>query len=140
MVPVNWAFSRANNFSENHPQFGARASHAPVRKTSKNIGFKGCQFIILPRTRTCLGPAMVKGKGCAYLYQTPHHEHICMGKCQYSSTHSYVYFQLKHCSLLRLIVPSGLDVQNLRHQASPRVSPRESTQRRKVELWARNVR
>jgi hypothetical protein len=29
---------------------------------------------------------------------------------------------------------------NFRHQASPRVSPRESTQRRKAELWARNVR
>jgi hypothetical protein len=29
---------------------------------------------------------------------------------------------------------------NFRHQASPRVSPRESTQRRKEELWARNVR
>ena len=29
---------------------------------------------------------------------------------------------------------------NFRHQASPRVSPRESTQRRNVELWARNVR
>jgi hypothetical protein len=29
---------------------------------------------------------------------------------------------------------------NFRHQASPRVSPRKSTQRRKVELWARNVR
>ena len=29
---------------------------------------------------------------------------------------------------------------NFRHQASPRVSPREGTQRRKVELWARNVR
>ena len=29
---------------------------------------------------------------------------------------------------------------NVRHQAPPRVSPRESTQRRKVELWARNVR
>jgi len=29
---------------------------------------------------------------------------------------------------------------NFRHQASPRVSPRESTQRRKVDLWARNVR
>ena len=29
---------------------------------------------------------------------------------------------------------------NFRHQASPRVSPRESTQRQKVELWARNVR
>jgi len=27
-----------------------------------------------------------------------------------------------------------------RYQASPRVSPPESTQRRKVELWARNVR
>ena len=29
---------------------------------------------------------------------------------------------------------------NFCHQVSPRVSPRESTQRRKVELWARNVR
>jgi hypothetical protein len=29
---------------------------------------------------------------------------------------------------------------NFRHQASPRVSPHESTQRRKVELWTRNVR
>jgi len=29
---------------------------------------------------------------------------------------------------------------NFRHQASPRESPRESTQGRKVELWARNVR
>ena len=29
---------------------------------------------------------------------------------------------------------------NFRHQASQRVSLRESTQRRKVELWARNVR
>ena len=29
---------------------------------------------------------------------------------------------------------------NFRHQASPRVLPRESTQRRKVKLWARNVR
>jgi len=30
-------------------------------------------------------------------------------------------------------------ISNFRHQASPRVSPRESTQRRKVELWARKV-
>jgi len=29
---------------------------------------------------------------------------------------------------------------NFSHQASPRVSPHESTQRRKVELWATNVR
>ena len=29
---------------------------------------------------------------------------------------------------------------NFRHQASSRASPRESTQRQKVELWARNVR
>ena len=29
---------------------------------------------------------------------------------------------------------------NFRHQVSPRVSPRESIQRRKVELWARNFR
>ena len=29
---------------------------------------------------------------------------------------------------------------NFRHQASPSLSPCESTQRRKVKLWARNVR
>jgi hypothetical protein len=29
---------------------------------------------------------------------------------------------------------------NFRHQTSPRLSPRESIQRRKMELWARNVR
>jgi hypothetical protein len=29
---------------------------------------------------------------------------------------------------------------NFHHQAPPRVSPRDSTQRWKVELWARNVR
>ena len=29
---------------------------------------------------------------------------------------------------------------NFRHQASPRVSPRQSTQRSKVEFWAKNVR
>jgi len=29
---------------------------------------------------------------------------------------------------------------NFRHQASPCVFPRESTQRRKLEVWARNVR
>ena len=29
---------------------------------------------------------------------------------------------------------------NFRHQASPRVSPRQSTQQWKVELWARNFR
>jgi hypothetical protein len=29
---------------------------------------------------------------------------------------------------------------NFRHQASSCVSPRQSTQRRKVELWARNIR
>ena len=29
---------------------------------------------------------------------------------------------------------------SFRWQASPRVSPRESTQQRKVELWAKNIR
>jgi hypothetical protein len=31
-------------------------------------------------------------------------------------------------------------ITHFRHQASPRVPPRESSQRRKVELWARNLR
>ena len=41
--------------------------------------------------------------------------------------------------MLRLIVRSGLDVPNFATRRL-HVSPRESTQRRKVELWARNVR
>jgi hypothetical protein len=34
----------------------------------------------------------------------------------------------------------GVKRSNFCHQASPRVSPRESTQRQKVELWERNIR
>jgi len=48
----------------------------------------------------------------------------------------FFYFSTTHCSLLRLIVRSWVRRSIFRHQASPRVSPRESTQRRKVELWA----
>jgi hypothetical protein len=44
-----------------------------------------------------------------------------------------------HCSL-KAYCAVLVRRSNFRHQASPRVSPRESTQRRKVELWARNVR
>jgi hypothetical protein len=52
---------------------------------------------------------------------------------------SHYYFQLMHCSL-KAHCAIWVRSSNFRHQASPRVSPRESTQRRKVELWARNVR
>jgi hypothetical protein len=37
-----------------------------------------------------------------------------------------------HCAIL-------VRRYNFRHQASPRVSPHKSTQRRKLKLWARNV-
>ena len=42
-------------------------------------------------------------------------------------------------SSLKAYCPILVRRSTFRHQASPRVSPRESTQRRKVELWARNV-
>jgi len=44
-----------------------------------------------------------------------------------------------HCSL-KAYCAIWVRRSNFRHQASPRVSPRESTQRRKAELWAKNVR
>jgi len=49
------------------------------------------------------------------------------------------------CFLTRALQPKAYCAiwvrrSNFRHQASPRVSQRESTQRRKVELWARNIR
>jgi hypothetical protein len=50
--------------------------------------------------------------------------------------HYYNFFQLKHCSLQGLLCDLSMTFQF----SPPGVSPRESTQRRKVGLWARNVR
>ena len=58
----------------------------------------------------------------------------------------YVYFQLRtcyyYCCYYSYYAYCAIMVRrsNLCHQASPRVSPSQSTQRRKLELWARNVR
>jgi len=49
------------------------------------------------------------------------------------------YVSTTHCSL-KAYCAILVRHSNFRHQASPRVSPRDSTQRRKVELLARNVR
>ena len=51
----------------------------------------------------------------------------------------YVYFQLRTAAF-KAYCAIWVRRSNFGHQASPRVSPRESTQRRKAELWARNVR
>ena len=48
----------------------------------------------------------------------------------------HVLFIQLRTAALRLIVRAWLDVPTF---ASPRVSPCESTQRRKVEVWAKNV-
>jgi hypothetical protein len=48
----------------------------------------------------------------------------------------FVYFQLRTAAFKAYCV-IWVRRSNFRHQASPRLSPRESTQRRKVELWTR---
>jgi len=50
-----------------------------------------------------------------------------------------VVYTTTHCSL-KAYCAIWVRRSNCSHQASPRVSTRENTQRRKVELWARNVR
>ena len=55
--------------------------------------------------------------------------YVCLFVCLYN----YALQPQAYCAIL-------VRRSNFRHQASPRVSPRDSTQRRKVELWARNVR
>jgi len=91
-----------------------------------------------------------------------HRESVSIIVQQYATIYSLLYF----CKLLymfRVVTPSiirstynciniifnlrtatfkaycaiWVKRSNFRHQASPRVSPRESTQRRKVEPWAR---
>jgi hypothetical protein len=69
---------------------------------------------------------------------------MTLQKCSYTppifiSIFIIIIFQLRtaefkaYCALL-------VRRCNFSHQASPCVSPRESTQRQKVELWVRNVR
>jgi len=48
----------------------------------------------------------------------------------------YYYFQL-HTAAFKAYCAIWVRRSNFRHQASPRVSPRETTHRRLVELWAR---
>jgi hypothetical protein len=51
----------------------------------------------------------------------------------------YYYFQIR-AAAFKAYCAIWIRHSNFRHQGSPRVSPRKSTQRRKVELWAINVR
>jgi hypothetical protein len=53
--------------------------------------------------------------------------------------HVYVYFQLRTAAFKAYCV-MWVRRSYFRHQASPLVSPRESTHWRKVKAWARNVR
>ena len=53
-------------------------------------------------------------------------------------TDTYYFFQLRTADF-KAYCAIWVKRSNFSHQASPRVSPRESTQRRKVELWAKNV-
>jgi hypothetical protein len=51
----------------------------------------------------------------------------------------YYYFNLRTAAF-KAYFAIWIRRSNFRHQASPRLSPRKSTKRRKVELWARNFR
>jgi hypothetical protein len=90
----------------------------------------------------------------SYMFQLPQHSHhhavqnqkrkfICIkvtGKILVLHERVTVYcLYHTHCSL-KAYCAILVRRSNFRHQASPLVSPRESTQRRKAELWARNVR
>jgi hypothetical protein len=68
-------------------------------------------------------------------------ERCCVITASFQCNHLYHnYFQLTHCTAFKANCTIWVRRSNFRHQASLRVSPRESTQRRKAELWARNVR
>jgi hypothetical protein len=57
----------------------------------------------------------------------------------YTDMAVYVYFQLR-IAAFKAYCAIWVIRSNFRHQASPRLSPRDRTQLRKVELWARNIR
>jgi len=53
---------------------------------------------------------------------------------------NFAYFFNLRTAAFKAYCAMSVRLSNFRHQASPRVSPRESAQRRKMEPWARNVR
>jgi hypothetical protein len=55
-----------------------------------------------------------------------------------SNTEGIIIFNLRNAAFKAYFV-IWVGRSNFHHQASPRVSPCETTQRWKVELWARNV-
>jgi len=52
----------------------------------------------------------------------------------------FIYLYYYALQFLKAYYATWIRRSNFRHQASPRMSPRERTQRWIVELWARNVR
>jgi hypothetical protein len=83
-------------------------------------------FVVMPKTVTCL----------THTYIRPGSEPIIFPPNEYSLL---FFFQLRTAAF-KAYCAIWVRRSNFRHQASPRVSPLQSTQRRKVELWARNVR
>jgi hypothetical protein len=78
---------------------------------------------------------------------------ICVPKLSFGSLHLHFHKTHKYSAEFHYIIIFNLRTaafkaycaiwvrrSKFRHQASPRVSPSESTQRQKVKLWARNVR
>jgi hypothetical protein len=84
-----------------------------------------------------------RGKTCCLQQELEHSSSITQPATkteqQTDSTNYYYYFTTTHCSL-KAYCAILVRCSNFCHQASPRVSPRDSTQRRNMELWARNVR
>jgi hypothetical protein len=78
--------------------------------------------------------------GCNYWW--PGHYFICLTHINLNCINEFliiIIFNLRTASF-KAYCAIWVRRSNFRHQASTHVLPRESTQRRKVELWARNVR
>jgi len=68
--------------------------------------------------------------------------HFKMGlyACEISLSKSFIIIFNLRTAAFKAYCAIWIRRSSLRHQASPRVSPHESSQRRKAELWARNFR
>ena len=73
------------------------------------------------------------------IYQNSLHEYRSVGFFLLLLLMYYFFFQLRTAAF-KTYCAIWVRRSNFRHQASARVSPCETTQRRKVELWERNVR
>jgi hypothetical protein len=114
---------------------------ATLHTTSKH----GVSSITTADAHTSVASSRLNWRPCRFEWTRPFRRKAKSGFCacaitfQTQSATIIIFFNLR-TEAFKAYCAIWVRRSNLRHQTSPRVPPCESTQRRKVKLWAENIR